>query len=150
MFILPYYIEEPVQSKAGFQLWKAWVFLANGGKQVWETDEDCSEKEVIDGYLTPNGFFGKTVKKGDCLLIQISKNTDFSELYTWKEFLEAEKDVPNVPVLRPLFWVGEHPGMLDDWGWKEQCEVSLGRFGTLAKLWECITPADLDQRSKVV
>jgi hypothetical protein len=136
MFIIPYYIEES-KSKAGFKMWKAWVFLANGGKEIWETDEDCSAQEVIEEYLTPNGFTGKTLEKNGCLLMTIDKSTDFSELYTWKEFLQQEKGVPAVPVLKPFFWIGDTPGIVDDWGWNEQCEsVNLGRFGSLAKLWD--------------
>jgi hypothetical protein len=140
MFIIPYYLDETVKSSSEFKLWKAWVFLANGGKQVWETDEPCSVKEVVDNYLTPNGFLGTVVHSTKtCVYFKIDKSMDLSNLYTWKEFLEKAEDVADVPVLRPLIWVGDKPGVKDDWGWSEQCaEVSLGKYGSLEKLWERI------------
>jgi len=137
MFIVPYYIEAPVQ--LDFKLWKAWVFLANGGTHVWE--ESCTSKEAIADYLKPNGFTGKSRydKKKDTLFMEISPTTDFSELYTWMEFLKEGKDIPKEFILRPLTWIGESPGLMDDWGWKDQCqEVSLGKFGTMADLWDGI------------
>lgn len=151
MFIIPYYLDETIQSspKVGggaeapttteFKLWKAWVFLANGGKQVWETDEPCNTQETIDKYLTPNGFVGQhTFYKGS-LYFKMDKSMNLTDLYSWKEFLEKAEDIPDVPVLRPLLWVGDKPGVKDDWGWSEQCaQVSLGKYGTLEKLWERI------------
>lgn len=151
MFIIPYYLDEPIQQqspKVGggaaapttteFKLWKAWVFLANGGKQVWETDEPCSVKEVVANYLIPNGFLGEVVHStSTCVYFKIDKSMDFSNLYTWKEFLERTEDIADVPVLRPFIWVGHTPGVKDDWGWSEQCaEVSLGKYGTLEMLWQ--------------
>jgi len=151
MYIVPYYLEESVQTspKLGggaaapttlseFKLWKAWVFLVNGGKQVWETEEPCSVKEVVANYLTPNGFLGKVVHSTKtCVYFKIDRAMNLSDLYSWKEFLERAEDIPDVPVLRPVIWVGDKPGVKDDWGWSEQCaEVSLGKYGTLEKLWQ--------------
>lgn len=140
MFIIPYYIEDPVESKATFKMWKAWVFLANGGTMIWETDGPCTADEAIANYLQPNGFVGNTRyhKKTDCLYMNI-KGMDFSDVYTWTEFLKEDTDIPNEFILRPFVWVGESPGLVDDWGWREQCEkVSLGKFGNLATLWDRI------------
>ena len=143
MFIVPYYTEEPIQSKTNFKLWKAWVFLGNGGTSVWETDPGpIRSTQAVSDYLIPNGFSGKTVynKEKDCLYMNISANTDFSDLHTWPEFLKEAKDIPNEFILRPLVWVGDGPGLVDEWGWKEQCEkVSLGKFGNLATLWDGLT-----------
>ena len=136
MYIVPYTIDPPVKSKAGFQLFKAQVFLANGGNQVWE--EEGTPQEIVNTHLTPNGFHGKiTSTKNNCLMFKLDDKTDFSDLYKWKEFLQDAKDVPDVFVLRPFIWIGNSkPGEYDDWGWREECEgVSLGRFGTLAELW---------------
>lgn len=150
MFIVPYYIEKPVKSKL-FTTWKAWVFLGNGGTQVWMSEADKSEaeseaaektKDVIANYLTPNGFTGKSRhdKKKNCLYMEISPNTDFSDLYTWSEMLKEAKDIPNEFILRPFVWIGDSPGTSDEWGWREQCEkVSLGGYGTIATLWDGIT-----------
>ena len=144
MFIIPYYIEEPKETahKSDCKVWKAWVFLSKGGTQVWETDEACSVKEVVDSYLTPNGFVGEVSHKTKtCVYFRIQKDkTNLSDLYTWKEFLEKDQDIPDVPVLRPFIWVGDAIGVKDDWGWSEQCaEVSLGKYGTLLNLWTALS-----------
>lgn len=139
MFIIPYYLDEPIKSSSEFKLWKASVFLVKGGTEVWETDEPCNVDETINNYLIPNGFVGEHKFYKGSLYIKIDKNMDFSNLYTWKEFLEKAEDISNVPVLRPLFWVGDKPGVKDDWGWSEQCaEVSLGKYGSLETLWQGI------------
>jgi len=151
MFIVPYYIEKPIKSKL-FTTWKAWVFMANGGKELWSSEagesegesEGESKKEIIENYLTPNGFSGKTRydKKANCLYMEISPDTDFSDLYTWTEMLKDSKDIPSEFILRPLVWIGDSPGVADDWGWREQCEkISLGSYGTMATLWDGITNA---------
>jgi hypothetical protein len=142
MFIIPYYIEKPVKSKV-FTTWKAWVFLGNGGTQVWvsEADEENKVKDIIENYLTPNGFTGKTRlhKKANCVYMEISPNTDFSDLYTWTEMLKEAMDIPNEFILRPFVWIGDTPGASDEWGWREQCEkLSLGSYGTIATLWDGI------------
>jgi hypothetical protein len=148
MFIIPYYIEKPIKTKL-FTTWKAWVFLGNGGTQVWMSEADQSEadqseagesqKEVINNYLAPNGFAGKTRydKKANCLYMEISPDTDFSDLYTWGEMLKEAKDIPREFILRPFVWIGDSPGQADEWGWREQCEkVSLGAYGSIATLWD--------------
>lgn len=140
MFIVPYYIETPIKSKL-FTTWKAWVFLGNGGTEVWMSEADETPKDVINNYLTPNGFTGKTRydKKANCLYMEISPNTDFSDLYTWTEFMKDAKDIPKEFILRPFVWIGDSPGLSDDWGWREQCEkVPLGSYGSIATLWDGI------------
>ena len=168
MFIIPYYIEKPVKTKL-FTTWKAWVFLGNGGTQVWMSEADThrvseadthrvseadtrrvsessdsskDQKEVINNYLAPNGFVGKTRydKKANCMYMEINPTTDFSDLYTWTEMLKEGKDIPREFILRPFVWIGETPGASDEWGWREQCEkVSLGAYGSIATLWDGIT-----------
>ena len=144
MFIVPYYIEKPLKSKL-FTTWKAWVFLGNGGTQVWTSEEGESskhQKEVINNYLAPNGFAGKTRydKKANCLYMEITPTTDFSDLYTWSEMLKEAKDIPKEFILRPFVWIGDSPGTSDEWGWREQCEkVCLGAYGSIATLWDGIT-----------
>jgi len=139
MFIIPYYVDETITSSSEFKLWKVWVFLAKGGTEVWETEEPCNTQETMDNYLTPNGFVGQhTFYKGS-LYFKMDKSMDLSNLYNWKEFLEKAEDIPDIPVLRPLFWVGDKPGVKDDWGWSEQCsDVILGKYGSLEKLWDRI------------
>jgi hypothetical protein len=53
--------------------------------------------------------------------------------------LKESKDIPNECILRPFVWVGESPGQVDEWGWREQCEnVSLGTYGSIATLWDAM------------
>ena len=140
MFIVPYYIEKPVKTKL-FTAWKAWVFMGNGGTEVWTSDAGETSKQVVANYLTPNGLTGKTRydKKANCLYMEISPNTDFSDLYTWTEMLKDAKDIPREFILRPFIWIGDSPGLADEWGWREQCEnVSLGSYGSMATLWDGI------------
>ena len=144
MFIVPYYIEKPIKSKL-FTTWKAWVFLGNGGTEVWMSEDGESskhQKEVINNYLAPNGFAGKTRydKKANCMYMEITPTTDFSDLYTWAEMLKEAKDIPKEFILRPFVWIGDSPGTADEWGWREQCEkVCLGAYGSIATLWDGIT-----------
>ena len=136
MFIIPYYLDETINSSSEFKLWKIHVFLVKGGTEVWETDEPCNTQETIDNYLTPNGFVGEHKFYKGSLYFKMDKSMDLSNLYNWKEFLEKAEDIPDVPVLRPLVWVGDKPGVKDDWGWSEQCsEITLGKYGSLDKLW---------------
>ena len=141
MFIVPYYIEKPVKTKL-FTAWKAWVFMGNGGTEVWMSEDGESskhQKEVINNYLAPNGFAGKTRydKKANCMYMEITPTTDFSDLYTWAEMLKEAKDIPREFILRPFVWIGDSPGEADEWGWREQCEkVSLGAYGSIATLWD--------------
>jgi hypothetical protein len=106
-----------------------------------EADEQNKVKDVINNYLAPNGFAGKTRydKKANCLYMEITPTTDFSDLYTWSEMLKDAKDIPREFILRPFVWIGDSPGAADEWGWREQCEkVCLGAYGSIATLWDGI------------
>jgi len=139
MFIIPYYRDQTITSSTEFKLWKICVFLVKGGTEVWETDEPCNTQEAIHNYLIPNGITGEYKFYKDSLYVKVDKSMDLSNLYTWKEFWGKAEDIPNVPVLRPFFWVGDNPGYKDDWGWSEQCsDYSLGKYGSVDKLWNCI------------
>ena len=140
MYIVPYIVEQPVKSKTEFTMYKAWVFLENGGTQLWE--EEGTPQEIVERCLTPNGFQGKiTSTENDCLMFEISPKTDFSDLYRWEDFLQETKDISDAFVLRPFIWIGDVPGEYDEWGWREECEeVSLGRFGNVADLWTRLLP----------
>lgn len=107
-----------------------------------EGESSKHQKEVINNYLAPNGFAGKTRydKKANCMYMEITPTTDFSDLYTWTEMLKEAKDIPREFILRPFVWIGDSPGEVDEWGWREQCEkVSLGAYGSIATLWDGIT-----------
>ena len=140
MYIIPYFLTE---SKKGshFYIKTAWVFLKNGGMTVWETDEaTCTEKFILENYLTPNGFFGKITKRTKTsVFFQIdTTKTILNDFYSWSDFLKKEAEIPNTAdMFRPFFWVDSEDNKDDDWGWHEECkDVSFGKFGTLADLWE--------------
>ena len=68
MLIVPYKLK-----REGSQLWTLWIFLSNG-KTVWETDEEiCSQKFILDNYLTPNGLFGKVKIIGKTLYCELNE-----------------------------------------------------------------------------
>lgn len=149
MFIVPFFIKDSVESSVGFSIQTAWVFLTAGGTTVWETDEtkesQCSEKFIIDNYLKPNGFVGKVWKKTKkTLFFEINlSSTNIENFYSWSDFLKKESHIPEqIELFRPFIWIGCGSGSEsnesdNDWGWVEECrEVSLGKFGTLADLWE--------------
>ena len=129
MLIVPYKLQKESQ-----QLWTLWIFLSNG--IVWETDEEkCSEKFILDNYLTPNGLFGKSKIIGNTLFCELNEKTDINNFYTWTEFLKKEAEIPKVDLFRPFCWVGDSIGEKDDWGWYEECEeVTLGK-AKLIDLW---------------
>jgi hypothetical protein len=127
MLIVPYF---PIKDKT------LWVFLS-GGTAVWETDEaKCSEKFIVDNYLTPNGLFGKVKKfTKTTLFFELDNRTNINNFYTWSEFLEKEAPIPNVDIFRPFIWLGDVIGERDEWGWYEVCEeVYVGKIG-LIDLW---------------
>jgi hypothetical protein len=140
MFIVPFFAKDSVKSSAGFSIETVWVFLTEGGTSVWETEEkSCSNKFIIDNYLTPNGLFGKVWKTTtNTLFFEINLNlTKIEDFYSWTDFLKTESPIPEqTELFRPFIWVGGG-GKDDDWGWIEECQgVSLGKFGNLANLWE--------------
>jgi len=130
MLIVPYKLQQESQ-----RLWTLWLFLSNG-KTVWETDEEiCSQKFILDNYLTPNGLFGKVKIIGKTLYCELNEKTNINNFYTWTEFLQKGAEISKVDLFRPFTWVGEVLGEKDDWGWYEECEqVSLGKAG-LINLW---------------
>jgi hypothetical protein len=147
MFIVPFFKKNSVKSSAGFDIQTVWVFLTAGGTTIWETEETndakCSEKFVIENYLTPNGFIGKVFKKTKkTLFFEINlEATNIDNFYSWSDFLKKESPIPDqLELFRPFLWIGDAAAEVDeenDWGWMEECrEVSLGKFGTLADLWD--------------
>ncbi len=115
-------------------IWTLWIFLSNG--LLWETDEEiCSEKFILDNYLTPNGFFGKSTIIGKILYFELNEKTNMNNFYTWTEFLKKEAEIPKIDLFRPFTWLGEVIGEKDEWGWYEECEqVSLGK-ASLLQIW---------------
>jgi hypothetical protein len=131
MLIVPYKLQKEDL------IWTLWIFLSNG--LLWETDEEkCSEKFILENYLTPNGFFGKGKIIGKTFYFELNEKTNISNFYTWTDFLEKEAEIPKVDLFRPFVWVGEALGQKDDWGWYEECEqVSLGK-SSLLEVWTSV------------
>ena len=134
MFIIPYYfVKDAVQSKTEFKLWKAYVFLTGG--EIWETSEKkISASQIVDSYLTPNGFVGRvTLVTKTAMYFEVDQEkTNLKNFYYWTETFE-DRDL-----FRPFTWLGDtQPGQEDDWGWSEECNsLQLGKFGTATDLWK--------------
>jgi hypothetical protein len=147
MFIVPYFLKKPVLN-TDFNLVILWIFLS-GGVNIWETDEEnCSEKFIVDNYLTPNGIFGKVQKMTNTtLFFEIDERTDIDSFYTMTDFLKNNTEVTGVDIFRPFVWLGDSKvGERDEWGWYEECEkVSLGKFGNLGQLWTSISELGLSE-----
>jgi hypothetical protein len=144
MFIIPYILEPYHTSKSEFKIWITWIFMVNGGKAIWETDEtSIGEREVVKQYLEPNNIYG-TVKfcNSDVLLVEIdTKRTKFSEFYNWNDMLQDRiTDVASTELWRPWMWIGESEfGNKDSWGWKQEVDtIPLGKFGTVDTLWQLL------------
>ena len=115
MFLVPY-IRKP-----GLSL----VFLADGGKQIWEIDEALAPEECVREYFEANGLWGtlRPSPRKDVLLFEVdTTKTRLVEFYSSvDEFVPAGADV-----WRPFFWL--------EGGEPERQQISLGRFGTAADL----------------
>jgi len=114
MHIVPYYIREQEKGRI------FWVFLSQGGKKAWKTDEPgtLTNKFIETNYLIPNGFVGKSIcVKGDCLYFRVDPGAmNMGDFYTWTEFLKASKPIPSdIDIWRPFVWV-------DDEGWSKEAE----------------------------
>ena len=114
MYIIPYYIKADGNTKI------TWIFLSQGGKKAWKTDEPgtLTKKFIENTYLIPNGFVGKTIcVKGDALYFLVDPAAmAMGDFYTWTEFLKAGKPIPsNIDIWRPFVWV-------DDEGWSKEAE----------------------------
>jgi hypothetical protein len=115
MYIIPYYIKSHGNTKI------SWVFLSQGGKKAWKTDETgtLTKKFIETTYLIPNGFVGKTsCVKGDALYFQVDPATmAMGDFYTWTEFLNAGMPIPSdIDIWRPFVFLE------GDEGWKKEAE----------------------------
>ncbi len=167
MYLLPYKLEKISLNPP---VWRVWVFMTAGGKQLWEVDPEDSEKSpetLVQEYCIENGFVGSlqchstgghccqepqslrpegalktsaldgSVKKATPDTIVFEVETLGTSFYTFIDFLEKNQSAPeSCEVWRPFFWIGEKPGEQDEYEWYPACQkVSLGKFGTLDKLW---------------
>jgi len=125
MHIVPFYIVTKVSKSSPMAVSTAHIFMTAGGTKRWETDErSLTPKEVVDMYLTPNGFKGFVIGvKGDTVYFQVdTESMDMGNFYTWAEILAKGEEVPHdIDVWRPFFWIGEasgKPGVADEYCWE--------------------------------
>jgi hypothetical protein len=98
MYIIPYCVL-PDKNIKGCKSKTIMVFLSNGGKSLWKTDDNTCDMETIQKeYLEANGFFGTVTKKENYILCEV-QNINFNEYYTW---LETEEEC-----WRPFFYIEE-------------------------------------------
>ena len=103
--------------------------MTGGGTARWTTDEkELSAVDVVEQYLTPNGFKGRVVcVKDDTVYFKIDYAAmDMANFYTWTEFLVRGEEVPReLDVWRPFFWIGEAAvSCVDEFCWGD--EVASG------------------------
>lgn len=145
MYLLPYILQKG-RSTASVPVWTAWVFLTNGGTQVWKTDEaELDTETIMREYMEPNGFVG-CVKGvvGDAVYVEVDSGpgrTCMADFYLLTDFLKKGTPPPaSLDIWRPLVWVGEQPGPdrahTQSWAWDTvAADISLGSFGTIQKFW---------------
>jgi hypothetical protein len=134
MIILPYYIVKQSDSPLSYV---AWIFLMNGGKQLWKTDETgkLTNKFVIDNYLTPNGIMGKChCVKGDVMYFQVDTVvTKIANFYKLTDFLKEGRAAPDdIDIWRPFVWLP------NDASWGSSAQAA---DGFLEKFWSTCCPA---------
>jgi len=131
MYIIPYYLVPP-KSSGDFKLWTAWVFMRNGGKDLWETDEKgvVANKTVIKNYLTENGFVGRCVcVKGGSMYFKVDPAAmKMGDFYKLTDFIGKGQAVPgDTDIWRPFFWVGkDRLGEDDEYSWNTEGRGGLG------------------------
>ena len=83
MFIVPFFIRNPLQSLCAWKLIPIAIFLANRGKTLYTLSED----ENPDEWLQQNGFVQKSRwKEGDALYVEIdSTKTNCKDFYSFEQ-----------------------------------------------------------------
>lgn len=132
MYILPYILKPPCSTE--IPLTQLLLFMTNGGKDIWKTDEEKASFDTLDTlyseYLEPNGFFGKVTIKGDCAFVEVDqKRIRLDDYYFW-----TDDNVEDKECWRPFFYLGSSG---ESWGWDELVrEVRFGAFGSLERIWK--------------
>ena len=143
------------------KMFTAWIFLTEGGTKLWKTDEDClSNKEILEQYLTPNGFHGRVkcvqscakahdctsagtckcpAAKGDVLYYEVNPDAmNMNDFYSWTEFLASGRTPSaDIDIWRPFFWLGEKPGQDDEFLWRAEMK-SVGKLAFLDDFWSAV------------
>jgi len=140
MYLIPFFIENPKNISLGCKMWKCWVFMTNGGKELWEIP-DTPIEIIVKTHFEENNIYGKYIPttRKDIVLYEIdTKQTCISDFYTWNDILQGTECKHEI--WRPFFWVGStHYGDADEWGWKEGLkDIRIGTFGSVDILWKVL------------
>ncbi len=126
------------------KMYTAWIFLTEGGTKLWKTDEDnLTNKEILEQYLTPNGFHGRVkCAKGDVLYYEVNPDAmNMNDFYSWTEFLASGRTPStDIDIWRPFFWLGEKPGLPgqdDEFLWRAEMK-SVGKLAFLDDFWSAV------------
>lgn len=134
MYILPYVLEEQKASQSEFKIQTLWLFLAQKGLVLWETDENIplTEDFVQKEYLIPNGFFGiiREFSKNICLFeVDITK-TKIQDFYMWFD----KAATAETTVWRPFFQITGK----ERYQWEDEAKKhSLGDL-TVQDIWTMV------------
>lgn len=103
MFICPYVLKKEKS------IWTAWIFLTDGGKTLWKTDEETlNTQEILDQYLIPNGFHGTVKCVKDTILYYEVNAECMDTFYTWHDYLKTGI-LPSQDIWRPFLLYTEDP-----------------------------------------
>ena len=88
--MLPFYVKQKkthTQTQGQISITKLGVFLANGGRVCWQTDEPVTKEQLIKEYLEPNGLLPKSIHFTDKMIfVEIDLlQTKLENFYTWEE-----------------------------------------------------------------
>lgn len=149
MWIVPFFLGYQAQATAKFPLQCIWVFLSEGGTEVWQIDDSptqaLSPEDIYTEHCVSNGLIGTPFYSSskNTLFVEINKEkTNINDFYSWNDFFSKGQQPPKeLDVWRPFFWLGETSDT-DMFGWKSiAARQSLGTtgFGSIADIWEAVS-----------
>jgi hypothetical protein len=136
MYLIPYIHESKFEEHSEFKTQILWLFLAERGTKVWQTDEEgeITQSFVINEYFTPNDIFG-TIRHftNDICLFEVDcMKTKIEDFWMWLDEKAKEDDI----LWRPFFNIHGK----DNYAWEEQAEKHmLGSFGSVQQIWNLVT-----------
>jgi hypothetical protein len=91
--IIPYY--KRTKKGDSIDITVLWIFMKDGGKTIWKTDEECTQEKVIREYIEENGFIGKITKYTEnSLYYEIdTEKTNMENYYRWLDDGSEDMDI---------------------------------------------------------